>query len=141
MREDTQNRLLPGDGDLDLPRAVRALDRIGALRWVGPEVISPVTEAMPPVEAARVAVDRVRELIARVRSDAAAEPRGAAVSTDRDVDVLVVGSGAAGLAAALAARENGAGSVLVAEAEGVVGGSSRLSGGLTMGAGTRYQRA
>lgn len=58
-----------------------------------------------------------------------------------DVDVLVVGSGVAGLAAALTARENGARSVLVAEAEGVVGGSSRLSGGLTMGAGTRYQRA
>ncbi|MGY1810834.1 FAD-dependent oxidoreductase [Blastococcus sp. SYSU D00669] len=58
-----------------------------------------------------------------------------------DVDVLVVGSGAAGLAAAVSAREHGAGSVLVAEAEGVVGGSSRLSGGLTMGAGTRYQRA
>ena len=53
----------------------------------------------------------------------------------------MVGSGAAGLAAALSARENGAESVLVAEAEGVVGGSSRLSGGLTMGAGTRYQRA
>lgn len=63
------------------------------------------------------------------------------MSAGRDVDVLVVGSGAAGLAAALAARENGADSVLVAEAEGVVGGSSRLSGGLTMGAGTRYQRA
>jgi sugar phosphate isomerase/epimerase len=74
MREDTQNRLLPGDGDLDLPRVVRALDRIGALRWVGPEVISPVLEAMSPVEAARVAVERVRELIARVRSDAATEP-------------------------------------------------------------------
>jgi flavocytochrome c len=59
----------------------------------------------------------------------------------RDVDVLVLGSGAAGLAAALSARENGARSVLVAESEGVVGGSSRLSGGLTMGAGTRYQRA
>jgi sugar phosphate isomerase/epimerase len=73
MREDTQNRLLPGDGDFDLPRAVRALDRIGALRWVGPEVISPVLEAMPPVEGARVAADRVRELIARVRSEAAAE--------------------------------------------------------------------
>jgi flavocytochrome c len=63
------------------------------------------------------------------------------MSTGRDVDVLVVGSGAAGLAAALSARENGAANVLVAEAEGVVGGSSRLSGGLTMGAGTRYQRA
>jgi fumarate reductase flavoprotein subunit len=58
-----------------------------------------------------------------------------------DVDVLVVGSGVAGLAAAVAAREHGAGPVLVAESEDVVGGSSRLSGGLTMGAGTRYQRA
>ena len=60
---------------------------------------------------------------------------------DRDVDVVVIGSGAAGLCAALAARARGARRVLVAEAEGVVGGSSRLSGGLIMGAGTRYQRA
>lgn len=59
---------------------------------------------------------------------------------DRDFDVIVVGSGAAGLAAALSATQEGA-SVLVAEAEGIVGGSSRLSGGLMMGAGTRYQRA
>lgn len=58
-----------------------------------------------------------------------------------DVDVLVVGSGAAGLSAALAASQDGAASVLVAEAEGIVGGSSRLSGGLMMGADTRYQRA
>lgn len=61
--------------------------------------------------------------------------------SDRDVDVLVIGSGAAGLAAALTAREQGAAAVLVAEAEPIVGGSSRLSGGLMMGAGTRYQRA
>jgi len=59
---------------------------------------------------------------------------------ERDVDVLVVGSGAAGLSAALSARENGAASVLIAESEGLLGGSSRLSGGLMMGAGTRYQR-
>ena len=31
--------------------------------------------------------------------------------------------------------------MLIAESEGLVGGSSRLSGGLMMGAGTRYQRA
>ena len=59
----------------------------------------------------------------------------------RDVEVIVIGSGVAGLAAALTARERGATSVLVAESEGVVGGSSRLSGGLMMGAGTRYQKA
>ena len=58
-----------------------------------------------------------------------------------DVDILVIGSGAAGLSAAIAARQSGAQRVLVAEGEGVVGGSSRLSGGLMMGAGTRYQRA
>ena len=61
--------------------------------------------------------------------------------SSRDVDVLVIGSGAAGLAAALTARRAGAERVLVAEGEAVVGGSSRLSGGLMMGAGTRYQRA
>jgi fumarate reductase flavoprotein subunit len=57
-----------------------------------------------------------------------------------DFDVVVIGSGAAGLSAALSAAEEGA-SVLVAESEGIIGGSSRLSGGLMMGAGTRYQRA
>jgi sugar phosphate isomerase/epimerase len=77
MREDTQHRLLPGDGCFDLPRAVRVLDRIGALHWVGPEVISPVTEAMAPVDAARLAGDRVRELIARVRAEDAAAGQGA----------------------------------------------------------------
>lgn len=64
------------------------------------------------------------------------------MAAERDVDVLVVGSGAAGLSAALGPREaRPSASVLVAESEGIVGGSSRLSGGLTMGAGTRYQRA
>ena len=64
LRDDTKNRLLPGDGDLDLARAVRALAEIDALRWVGPEVISPMLEAMPAVEAARLASGKVRELIA-----------------------------------------------------------------------------
>ena len=55
-----------------------------------------------------------------------------------DVDVIVIGSGAAGLAAALTAAEVGA-TVLVAEAEGIVGGSSRLSGASMLGAGSRIQ--
>src|SRR4051794_12014087 len=58
-----------------------------------------------------------------------------------DVDVLVLGSGAAGLAAALSAREGGAERVLISEASDVVGGSSRLSGGIVMGAGSALQRA
>jgi flavocytochrome c len=58
----------------------------------------------------------------------------------RDVDVIVIGSGAAGLSAALTAAELGA-SVLIAEAEDMVGGSSRLSSGMMMAAGTAQQRA
>jgi flavocytochrome c len=57
-----------------------------------------------------------------------------------DYDVLVIGSGAAGLSAAVAAHEAGARRVLVAESEGVVGGSSRLSGGIVMGAESRLQK-
>lgn len=56
-----------------------------------------------------------------------------------DVDVVVIGSGIAGLAAANSAWESGLKRVLIAESEGVVGGSSRLSGGIIMGAPTRYQ--
>jgi sugar phosphate isomerase/epimerase len=69
LREDTLHRELPGNGSFDLLRVVRALDRIGALRWVGPEVMSPVTAAMPAVEAARLAVGRVRDLVARARQE------------------------------------------------------------------------
>jgi fumarate reductase flavoprotein subunit len=56
-----------------------------------------------------------------------------------DTDVVVVGSGAAGLTAALAAREAGA-RVLIAESEGVVGGATRLSAGMIMAAGTEVQQ-
>ncbi|HWH29543.1 MAG TPA: FAD-dependent oxidoreductase, partial [Mycobacteriales bacterium] len=58
-----------------------------------------------------------------------------------DVDVLVVGSGAAGLSTALTAVEHGCRRVLVAEASDVVGGSSRLSGGIVMGSRSALQRA
>lgn len=57
----------------------------------------------------------------------------------RDYDVIVVGAGAAGLSAALAASLAGA-SVLVMEADRQVGGSSRLSGGHFYAAGTSVQR-
>lgn len=56
------------------------------------------------------------------------------------LDVIVIGSGIAGLTAANTAYEAGARHILVAEAEGVVGGSSRLSGGIVMAAGSRLQR-
>jgi fumarate reductase flavoprotein subunit len=57
-----------------------------------------------------------------------------------DYDVVVVGSGAAGLCAALEAADRGA-SVLVAESEGDLGGSTKLSGGIVMAAETSVQHA
>lgn len=61
--------------------------------------------------------------------------------TGSDIGVLVIGSGLAGLAAAIAAREEGCAQVLLAESEKVVGGASRLSGGLMIGTGSWLQKA
>jgi succinate dehydrogenase/fumarate reductase flavoprotein subunit len=59
---------------------------------------------------------------------------------DRDADVVVVGSGAAGLPAAIVASEAGA-SVIVVEAENRIGGHAITSGGnLPLGGGTSYQK-
>lgn len=62
------------------------------------------------------------------------------VSFEFTVPVLVVGAGAAGLVAALAAHEAGAG-VLVLERDAVPRGSTALSAGLIPAPGTRWQRA
>jgi sugar phosphate isomerase/epimerase len=68
LREETQRRLLPGDGALDLSRAVRALAAIGGMRWIGPEVINPELAAMPVLDAAELALARSRSAIARALS-------------------------------------------------------------------------
>lgn len=65
LREETQRRLLPGDGEFDLTRVLRALDEIGALRWLGPEVISPELAALPIDEAAALALSRSRAVVER----------------------------------------------------------------------------
>ena len=60
--------------------------------------------------------------------------------TTPDFDVIVIGSGAAGLSAGLSAIEHGA-SVLIVESQGEVGGSSRLSGGVVMASRSTLQQA
>lgn len=56
-----------------------------------------------------------------------------------DVDVLVIGAGACGLAAAIAAHDGGA-SVSIVEKRDRPGGNSSLSTGSVPGAGSRFQR-
>jgi succinate dehydrogenase/fumarate reductase flavoprotein subunit len=59
---------------------------------------------------------------------------------DREADVIVIGSGATGMPAAIVAREAGA-SVIVVEAENHIGGHAITSGGnLPLGGGNRYQK-
>ncbi len=59
---------------------------------------------------------------------------------DAEVPLLIIGAGAAGLCAALAAKEAGVDPVLI-ERDAVPAGSTALSAGLIPAAGTRFQRA
>lgn len=62
------------------------------------------------------------------------------VAFDAETDILVIGAGAAGLVAALAAREQGA-EVVVLERDRIPAGSTALSSGMVPAAGTRIQAA
>ena len=55
--------------------------------------------------------------------------------------IVIVGAGAAGLCAALAAHEAGVAEVIVLERDSLPRGSTALSSGLVPAAGTRFQRA
>jgi fumarate reductase flavoprotein subunit len=59
---------------------------------------------------------------------------------DDDIDVLVIGAGAGGLTAAIAAADAGA-DVAIIEKQDRPGGNSSLSTGSMIGAGTRFQKA
>jgi fumarate reductase flavoprotein subunit len=62
------------------------------------------------------------------------------VQWDESFDVIVVGSGSAGLTAAIAAAENDGGQVLLLEKGVAIGGSTAISGGVIQAAGTRFQK-
>src|SRR2546429_8469953 len=61
------------------------------------------------------------------------------VEFDSEVPLLIVGAGAAGLCAALAASDAGVDAVVI-ERDAVPAGSTALSAGLIPAAGTRFQR-
>ena len=71
----------------------------------------------------------------------AADPTASQIAWDQEADVLVIGSGPAGMACAATAAEQGA-SVIVLEANDKIGGKGILAGGnLGIGGGTRMQAA
>jgi NADPH-dependent 2,4-dienoyl-CoA reductase/sulfur reductase-like enzyme len=64
-----------------------------------------------------------------------------ALAWDREADVVVIGAGAGGLVAGIAAREKGA-SVIIVEKNFDIGGRAMMSyGGLYIGGGNRLQKA
>jgi hypothetical protein len=74
-------------------------------------------------------------------ADTPAAHAAEAVRWDREADVVVIGAGAGGLVAAIAAREKGA-SVLIVEKNFDIGGRAMMSfGGLYIGGGNRLQKA
>jgi len=74
-------------------------------------------------------------------TSAAAQTAAPPMSWDREADIIVIGSGAAGLPAAIVAREAGS-SVIVIEAEQHIGGHAITSGGnVPLGGGTSLQKS
>jgi len=73
-------------------------------------------------------------------SAASAQAQQAPTQWQREADVVIIGSGACGLPAAIAAKEAGS-SVIVIEAQPHVGGHARVSGGnMPLGGGTSVQK-
>jgi len=71
----------------------------------------------------------------------AAQAAPAAHKWDKEADVVVIGSGAAGLPASIIAKENGA-SVIMVEANGDIGGHAAVcTGNIPLGGGTAAQKA
>ncbi len=71
---------------------------------------------------------------------AVAAPRRENHKWDKEADVVVIGSGAAGMPAAIIAKENGA-SVIVVEANDDIGGHAAVStGNISLGGGTKAQK-
>lgn len=66
--DDTRERLMPGEGDLDLLGVLSDLHRIGGLNCVGPEVLSSSTSdraKSDPTGVAQEAMGKVRDLVAQ----------------------------------------------------------------------------
>ena len=103
----------------------------------GPEIQRPINRRNL-VKAATAGVGAIALGEINLRPSSAAEPP--AVRWDSEADVVVIGTGAMGLPAAIVAREAGA-SVIMVEAEDHIGGHAIVSGGtVVLGGGTSAQK-
>jgi sugar phosphate isomerase/epimerase len=66
VKDTFRHRMLPGTGVFDLRGALRTLRAIGGLGAVGPEVLSVELDALPRVEAARLAGEAVSVVLASI---------------------------------------------------------------------------
>jgi sugar phosphate isomerase/epimerase len=67
MHATLHDRLLPGDGAIDLEALVATLHQIGAVAPFGVEVFSDALQALAPTEAAQRAADATRRVVAASR--------------------------------------------------------------------------
>jgi sugar phosphate isomerase/epimerase len=65
--ETMEARLIPGEGDIDLPDFVRVLDAIGSRAPIGVEVYSSKLAAQPPNEVASRCAEATRAVLAQAR--------------------------------------------------------------------------
>ena len=63
IQDTFRHRRVPGEGDFDLLRVLRALDDMGRPSIIGPEVLSQELFELPPVEAARRAAEGYNRLL------------------------------------------------------------------------------
>ncbi|MBR5063765.1 MAG: FAD-binding protein, partial [Bacteroidales bacterium] len=66
---------------------------------------------------------------------------GGKIYTDGSCEIVIVGAGGAGLSAAVAAAEAGAGSIIVLEKQGIIGGNTNYSTGGINAAETEVQKS
>ena len=67
VAETIGKRLLPGEGDIDLPGLLRILDETGRQGPTAVEVFSDWLRSHPPVEGARLAAEAARSVLASSR--------------------------------------------------------------------------
>lgn len=110
------------------------------------KIVADQTLAIDVVTNATVTGNAIIAAVADAVAQAGGDPevlktpaqKAAAEDQVYDVDVVVVGAGAAGLSAAITAQEAGA-NVLLLEKGGITGGSTVRSGGKILAAGTPWQ--